>query len=126
MSSALEAVGFRESGAARGIQPFDGLEARGLLWGGNHGAVHCWSTPRFPRVQGGVLFLVDDRRTHPLSHRAHAAAADCTVDARDRRAGGGVARRFQRLDAPGNTDRGYTASKDACGGRTAREPAHPC
>ena len=82
-------------GAARGIQPFDGLR-RVPLWGGNL-TVLCalLGTPHFPRVKGGVLFL--GGRTS-RSHRAHAAAV--AAGRRDRRAGGGVARRFQRLDAP--------------------------
>lgn len=65
MSGALEAVGFREAGAARGTQPFDGLEARGLLWGGNL-TVLCalLGTRHFPKVKGGVLFL-EDVGEHP-------------------------------------------------------------
>lgn len=65
MSGALEAVGFRESGAPRGEQPFDGLEARGLLWGGNL-TVLCslLGTRYFPKVKGGVLFL-EDVNEHP-------------------------------------------------------------
>ena len=35
MHEELEAIGFRERSAARGTQPHDGLEAEGLLWGGN-------------------------------------------------------------------------------------------
>jgi len=65
MSGALEAVGFREAGAARGASPFDGLEARGLLWGGNL-TVLCslLGTPHWPKVKGGVLFL-EDINEHP-------------------------------------------------------------
>ncbi len=65
MSGALEAVGFRETGAPRGQTPFDGLEARGLLWGGNL-TVLCslLGTPHWPKVKGGVLFL-EDIGEHP-------------------------------------------------------------
>jgi muramoyltetrapeptide carboxypeptidase len=65
MSGALEAVGFRESGAPRGAQPYDGLEARGLLWGGNLTLLcSLLGTPYFPKVKGGVLFL-EDIAEHP-------------------------------------------------------------
>ncbi|WP_422015967.1 LD-carboxypeptidase [Roseateles sp.] len=65
MSGALEAVGFRESGAPRGETPFDGLEARGRLWGGNL-TVLCslLGTPHWPKVKGGILFL-EDVNEHP-------------------------------------------------------------
>jgi muramoyltetrapeptide carboxypeptidase len=65
MSGALEAVGFRETGAARGEAPFDGLEARGRLWGGNL-TVLCslLGTPHWPKVKGGILFL-EDVNEHP-------------------------------------------------------------
>ncbi|SEK29957.1 muramoyltetrapeptide carboxypeptidase [Roseateles sp. YR242] len=59
MDGSLEAVGFRtELG-------FDGLEARGTLWGGNL-AVLCslLGTPHFPRIKGGILFL-EDVNEHP-------------------------------------------------------------
>lgn len=62
MSGELEAVGWTtESG-------FDGLQARGLLWGGNL-AMLCslLGTPHFPqsaRVKGGLLFL-EDVNEHP-------------------------------------------------------------
>jgi muramoyltetrapeptide carboxypeptidase len=59
MGGELEAVGFRtETG-------FDGLEARGLLWGGNL-AMLCalLGTPHFPRIKGGILF-VEEVNEHP-------------------------------------------------------------
>ncbi|MBV8036999.1 LD-carboxypeptidase [Roseateles sp.] len=60
MSGALEAVGFRAPTA-----DFDGLEARGRLWGGNL-TVLCslLGTPHWPRVKGGILFL-EDVNEHP-------------------------------------------------------------
>ena len=59
MSGELEAVGFRtETG-------FDGLDLRGVLWGGNLAMVNSLlGTPHFPRVKGGVLFL-EDVNEHP-------------------------------------------------------------
>lgn len=65
MSGALEAVGFRESGAPRGATPYDGLAVRGRLWGGNL-SVLCslLSTPHWPKIKGGVLFL-EDVNEHP-------------------------------------------------------------
>jgi len=59
MTGALEAVGFRtESG-------FDGLDTRGLMWGGNL-AMLCslLGTPHWPKVKGGVLML-EDVGEHP-------------------------------------------------------------
>lgn len=59
MSGALEAVGFRTEAG------FDGLEARGTLWGGNLCMlVSLLGTPHFPRIKGGVLF-VEDVNEHP-------------------------------------------------------------
>ncbi len=59
MSGALEAVGFRTEAG------FDGLEARGTLWGGNLCMVNSLlGTPYFPRIKGGVLFL-EDVNEHP-------------------------------------------------------------
>ena len=59
MSGALEAVGFRTDAG------FDGLEARGTLWGGNLCVVNALlGTPYFPRVRGGILFL-EDVNEHP-------------------------------------------------------------
>ncbi len=62
MSGELEAVGFRTEAG------FDGLQERGLLWGGNL-TVLCslLGTPHFPKpglVKGGVLFL-EDVNEHP-------------------------------------------------------------
>jgi muramoyltetrapeptide carboxypeptidase len=59
MSGALEAVGFRTEAG------FDGLEARGTLWGGNLCIVNSLlGTKHFPRIKGGVLFL-EDVNEHP-------------------------------------------------------------
>ncbi|HET7524350.1 MAG TPA: LD-carboxypeptidase, partial [Burkholderiaceae bacterium] len=59
MSGALQAVGFRTEAG------FDGLHAKGLLWGGNL-AMLCsmLGTRHFPRVKGGILF-VEDVNEHP-------------------------------------------------------------
>jgi muramoyltetrapeptide carboxypeptidase len=62
MSGELEAVGFRTEAG------FDGLEARGVLWGGNL-SVLCslLGTKHMPdaaRIKGGVLFL-EDVNEHP-------------------------------------------------------------
>jgi len=62
MSGELEAVGFRTEAG------FDGLSARGRLWGGNL-TVLCslLGTPHWPRsalTRGGVLFL-EDVNEHP-------------------------------------------------------------
>ena len=59
MSGELEAVGFRTEAG------FDGLEARGTLWGGNLCMVNSLlGTRYFPRIKGGVLFL-EDVNEHP-------------------------------------------------------------
>ena len=59
MSGALEAVGFRTEAG------FDGLEARGTLWGGNLCVVNSMlGTRYFPRIKGGLLFL-EDVNEHP-------------------------------------------------------------
>lgn len=59
MHGELEAVGFRTDDG------FDGLEARGVLWGGNL-TVLCslLGTPHWPKVRGGILFL-EDVNEHP-------------------------------------------------------------
>ncbi|MBG6078452.1 LD-carboxypeptidase [Rubrivivax gelatinosus] len=59
MSGELEAVGFRTEAG------FDGLSAKGTLWGGNL-TVLCslLGTPHWPRIRGGVLFL-EDVAEHP-------------------------------------------------------------
>jgi muramoyltetrapeptide carboxypeptidase len=65
MSGALEAVGFREASGLRTEAGFDGLEARGTLWGGNLCMVNSLlGTTYFPRIKGGVLFL-EDVNEHP-------------------------------------------------------------
>lgn len=59
MSGELEAIGFRtESG-------FDGLDVKGVLWGGNLTVLTSMlGTPHWPKVKGGVLF-VEDVNEHP-------------------------------------------------------------
>lgn len=59
MGGELEAVGFRTEPG------FDGLEARGRLWGGNL-TVLCslLGTPHWPRIKDGILF-VEDVNEHP-------------------------------------------------------------
>ena len=59
MSGELEAVGFRTEAG------FDGLETRGLLWGGNLTVLQSLlGTPHWPKVKAGVLFL-EDVAEHP-------------------------------------------------------------
>jgi len=59
MSGALRAVGFRTEAG------FDGVHARGVLWGGNLEMLcSLLGTPHFPRVKGGILF-VEDVNVHP-------------------------------------------------------------
>ena len=61
MSGELEAVGFRTEPG------FDGLQARGTLWGGNLCMVSSMlGTPHWPGkvIKGGVLFL-EDVNEHP-------------------------------------------------------------
>ncbi len=54
MSGELEAVGWRTEAG------FDGLEAKGRLWGGNLSMVSAMlGTRHWPRVKGGILFLED-------------------------------------------------------------------
>jgi muramoyltetrapeptide carboxypeptidase len=54
MNGELEAVGFRTAAG------FDGLDSKGLLWGGNLSVLlSLLGTPHWPRVKGGVLFLED-------------------------------------------------------------------
>ena len=59
MSDALEAVGFRTEAG------FDGVDVRGLTWGGNL-AMLCslLGTPHWPKVKGGIL-LLEDVAEHP-------------------------------------------------------------
>lgn len=59
MAGELEAVGFRTEAG------FDGLQARGTLWGGNLAmVVSLLGTRHWPKVRGGVLF-VEDVGEHP-------------------------------------------------------------
>jgi muramoyltetrapeptide carboxypeptidase len=59
MSGALEAVGFRTEAG------FDGLQARGMLWGGNLAMIcSMLGTRHWPQVKGGILFL-EDVSEHP-------------------------------------------------------------
>ena len=62
MDGSLEAVGFRTEAG------FDGLQARGPLWGGNLAMVTSMlGTRHFPapaRIKGGILFL-EDVSEHP-------------------------------------------------------------
>jgi muramoyltetrapeptide carboxypeptidase len=59
MGGELEAIGFRTEAG------FDGLEARGLLWGGNLCVLlSLLGTPHWPKVKGGILFL-EDVNEHP-------------------------------------------------------------
>jgi muramoyltetrapeptide carboxypeptidase len=59
MGGELEAVGFRTEAG------FDGLEARGTLWGGNLCMVNSMlGTKYFPRIKGGVLYF-EDVNEHP-------------------------------------------------------------
>jgi len=59
LSGELEAVGFKtESG-------FDGLDVRGVLWGGNLAMVcSMLGTPHWPNIKNGILFL-EDVNEHP-------------------------------------------------------------
>ena len=72
MHEELEAIGFREAGAPRGSQPHDGLEASGLLWGGNLSMIcSLLGTPHWPKIKGGILF-VEEVGEHPYQiGRAH-------------------------------------------------------
>ena len=59
MRGELEAIGFRTAPG------FDGLDVRGVLWGGNLCVVNSLlATPHFPRIKGGILFL-EDVNEHP-------------------------------------------------------------
>lgn len=54
MSGELEAVGWRTEAG------FDGLQAKGVLWGGNLSVLlSLLGTPHWPRIRGGILFLED-------------------------------------------------------------------
>lgn len=55
----LEAIGFRTEPG------FEGLDVRGVLWGGNLTMLtSLLGTPHWPRIKGGVLFL-EDVNEHP-------------------------------------------------------------
>jgi muramoyltetrapeptide carboxypeptidase len=59
MDGTLEAVGFRTEPG------FDGLDVKGMLWGGNLCVVNSLlGTPHMPRIKGGILFL-EDVGEHP-------------------------------------------------------------
>jgi muramoyltetrapeptide carboxypeptidase len=59
MSGELEAVGFRTEAG------FDGLQAKGVLWGGNLTVLtSLLGTRHWPKVKGGLLF-VEDVNEHP-------------------------------------------------------------
>ncbi len=68
MSGELEAVGFNESSGKAAQVSFDGLHAKGRLWGGNLSMLtSLLGTPHFPataRIKGGLLFL-EDVNEHP-------------------------------------------------------------
>jgi muramoyltetrapeptide carboxypeptidase len=75
VAGTLEAVGFATRGNA-------GLEAEGVLWGGNLAMVcTLLGTPFFPQVKGGLLFL-EDVNEHPfriermLTQLLHAGVLD--------------------------------------------------
>jgi muramoyltetrapeptide carboxypeptidase len=59
MAGELEAVGFRTEPG------HDGLQVRGVLWGGNLAVVQSLlGTPYWPKVRNGILFL-EDVNEHP-------------------------------------------------------------
>ncbi|MDP1900011.1 MAG: LD-carboxypeptidase [Rubrivivax sp.] len=59
MGGELEAVGFRTEPG------FDGLDVKGVLWGGNLAMLlSLLGTPHWPVVRGGILFL-EDVNEHP-------------------------------------------------------------
>ncbi len=59
MAGELEAVGFRTEPG------FDGLQARGRLWGGNLAMLQSMlGTPHWPKVKAGILVL-EDVSEHP-------------------------------------------------------------
>lgn len=59
MAGELEAVGFRTEPG------YDGLQARGVLWGGNLAVVQSLlGTPYWPKLRNGILFL-EDVNEHP-------------------------------------------------------------
>ena len=59
MGGELEAVGFRTEPG------FDGLAARGVVWGGNLAMLQSLlGTPHWPQIKGGILVL-EDVNEHP-------------------------------------------------------------
>lgn len=71
MREELEAIGFRQSGVARGSAPHDGFEAQGLLWGGNLSMVcSLLGTAHWPVVKGGILFF-EEVGEHPYRVERH-------------------------------------------------------
>ena len=59
MGGELEAVGFRTEAG------FDGLQARGVIWGGNLAMLlSLLGTPHWPQIKGGILVL-EDVNEHP-------------------------------------------------------------
>ncbi len=99
MSGELEAVGFRtETG-------FDGLQARGPLWGGNLTVVaSLLGTRHWPDIKGGVLFL-EDVNEHPYRvERTLLQLHQAGVLARQKAVLMGAFSAFK----PAPLDRGYT------------------
>ncbi|MFZ2987412.1 LD-carboxypeptidase [Ideonella sp.] len=82
MSGELEAIGFKTAAG------FDGLDVKGVLWGGNL-TVLCslLGTRHWPKVKGGVLFLEDvaehpyrvERMLHQLNQAGVLAAQKAVV-----------------------------------------------
>lgn len=75
LAGRTEVLGFRANGPA-------GVDARGVLWGGNLTLVcHLLGTPWFPKVKGGILML-EDVSEHPyrvermLDQLLHAGVLD--------------------------------------------------
>lgn len=65
MDGTLEAVGFRTEAG------FDGLDVKGVLWGGNLCVLNSLlGTQHMPRIKGGVLFL-EDVGEHPYRIERH-------------------------------------------------------
>ena len=127
MSGELEAVGFRTEAG------FDGLEARGTLWGGNLAMVcSLLGTKHLPRVKGGVLFL-EDVNEHP--YRVERQLLQLPAGRRDRRAEGrrpGSVHRLQGhaagpwLHVEIGDRRAARPDEDACDYRVALRPRrHP-
>jgi muramoyltetrapeptide carboxypeptidase len=99
MGGELEAVGFRTEAG------FDGLSARGLLWGGNLSMlVSLLGTRHWPEVKGGILF-VEDVNEHPYRvERCLLQLHQAGVLARQKAVLIGAVSGFK----PSPLDRGYT------------------